>query len=109
MFSETYPLSFTGPPEADDIPLSEPHESDPEYSGSVSESEENTECMDQQEQTKLNYRETVRSVQSFMGWNHIPTFESNFSEPDKTNNPWKGKNPKRPSRISVILIASARN
>ena len=51
-FSETYPLSFTGPPEADDVPLSEPHESDPEYSGSVSESDENTECVDKHEQTE---------------------------------------------------------
>ena len=74
----------------------------------MSESEENTECPDKQEQTEeLNYRETVRSVRSFMAWDHIRTFKSDFSEPDKTNNPsnnlWKGKNPKRPSRISVAM------
>ena len=66
--------------------------------------QENPEAMDKPEQTEeLNYRETVRSVRSFMGWNHIPTFESDLSEPNKTNNPWKGKNPKRPSRISVAM------
>ena len=51
----------------------------------------------------MNYRETVRSIQSFMRWNHIPTFESDLSEPDKSNNPWKGKLPKRPARISVAM------
>ena len=36
-----------------------------------------------------------------MGRNHIPTFESDLSEP--SNNPWKGKLPKRPARISVAM------
>ena len=44
-----------------------------------------------------------RSVRSFMGWNHIPVFEADFSEPDKSNNPWKGKVPKCPARISVAM------
>ena len=103
-YRESFPISFTGPPEADDIPLSETHEFK-EYSGSVSESEENIESPpDKQEITEeLNDRETIRSVRSFMGWDHIPTFESDLSEPDKSNNPWKGKNPKRPSRISVAM------
>ena len=58
----------------------------------------------QPEQTEdMNYRETVRSIRSFMGWNHIPTFESDLSEPEKSNNPWKGKLPKRPARISVAM------
>ena len=56
------------------------------------------------EQTEdMTYRETVRSVRSFMGWNHIPAFESDFSEPDKSNNPWKGKQPRKPTRISVAM------
>ena len=38
-----------------------------------------------------------------MGWHHIPAFETNFSEPDKSNNPWKGKNPRKPTRISVAM------
>ena len=68
VFSQPYPLSFTGPLEADDIPLSETHESDPDFSGSVSDSEDNTESLDKPEQTEeLNYRETVRLVHSFVG------------------------------------------
>ena len=38
-----------------------------------------------------------------MGWHHIPTFESDYSEPDKSNNPWKGKQPRKPTRISVAM------
>ena len=56
------------------------------------------------EQTEdMTYRETVLSVRSFMGWHHIPAFESDFSEPDKSNNPWKGKQPRKPTRISVAM------
>ena len=52
----------------------------------------------------MTFRKTVRSVRSFMGWNHIPVFESDLSEPDKSNNPWKGKNPKKLARISVTML-----
>ena len=38
-----------------------------------------------------------------MCWHHIPTFETNYSEPDKSNNPWKGKNPRKPTQISVAM------
>ena len=56
------------------------------------------------EQTEdMTYRETVRSVRSFIGWHHIPAFESDYSEPDKSNNPWKGKQPRKPTRISVAM------
>ena len=56
------------------------------------------------EQTEeMSYRETVRSVRSYMGWHHIPTFETTYSEPDKSNNPWKGKNPRKPTRVSVAM------
>ena len=59
---------------------------------------------DPPEQTEdMSYRETVRSVRAFMGWHHIPAFETDFSEPDKSNNPWKGKNPRKPTRISVAM------
>ena len=50
-----------------------------------------------------SYRETMRSVRAFMGWQHIPAFEAGYSEPDKSNNPWKGKNPRRLIRISVAM------
>ena len=56
------------------------------------------------EQTEdMSYRETVRSIRSFMGWHHNPAFETDYSEPDKSNNPWKGKNPRKPTRISVAM------
>ena len=51
----------------------------------------------------MNYRETVQSVRSFMGWNHIPVFEAHFSEPDKSNNVWKSKVSKRPVCVSVAM------
>ena len=38
-----------------------------------------------------------------MGWHHIPTFETDYTEPDKSNNPWMGKNPNKPTRISVAM------
>ena len=51
-YRESFPLSFTGPPKGDDIPLSEAHDFE-EYSGSVSESEEVTESSpDKQEITE---------------------------------------------------------
>ena len=60
------------------------------------------------EQTEdMTYRETVRSVRAFMGWHHIPTFESDYTEPDKSNNPWKGKHPRKPTRISVAKTRHA--
>ena len=82
--------------------------SDAELSGdeesAVEEGEVSPDFIDRQDQTEdMTYRETVRSVRSFMGWNHIPVYESDLSEPDKSNNPWKGKNPKKPARISVAM------
>ena len=102
--------SLTGacnvPPEPDtldiDTPLSDASYSDDQVSSD--EGEISSDTLDKPEQTEdMNYRETVRSIRSFMGWNHIPTFESDISEPDKSNNPWKGKLPQRPARISVAM------
>ena len=66
--------------------------------GQVSDS---TEAPKQTEE--MSYRETVRSVRSYMGWHDIPAFETTFSEPDKSNNPWKGKNPRKLTRVSVAM------
>ena len=56
------------------------------------------------EQTEdMPYRETVWSIRSFMGWHHIPAFETDYAEPDKSDNPWKGKYPRKPTRISVAM------
>ena len=61
--------------------------------------------METPEQTEqMSYRETVRSVCAYMGWHHIPTFKTNYSELHKSNNSWKGKNPRKPTRISVAML-----
>ena len=99
---QDYAGAFSGPPKQDDVTLSEGLDTDHELSGSFSAVDDNPQ--DKQELTEeMNFRETVRSVRSFMGWDHIPVFESDYSEPDKTNNPRKGNNPKHPSRISVAM------
>ena len=79
---------------------------DRDRSGELSGSDEgqlsdSTETPEQTEE--MSYRETVRSVRSYMGWHHIPAFETTFSEPDKSNNPWKGKNPRKPTHVSVAM------
>ena len=97
--------AYRAPPEPDTLDI-DPPPSEASYSeDQVSdEGEISSDTLDRPEQTEdMNYGETVRSIRSFMGWNHIPTFESDLSEPDKSNNPWKGKLPKRPSRISVAM------
>ena len=97
--------AYRTPPEPDtldiDPPISEASYSDDQVSD---EGEISSDTLERPEQTEdMNYGETVRSIRSFMGWNHIPTFESDLSEPDKSNNPWKGKLPKRPARISEAM------
>ena len=84
----------------------EGEDDDRDRSGELSGSDDGhlSDVTDPPEQTEdMSYRETVRSVRAFMGWHHIPAFETNFSEPDKSNNPWKGKNPRKPTRISVAM------
>ena len=78
--------------ESDQYSYSEPDE------GELSDSGDKPEVTED-----MNYRETVRSMRWFMGWNHIPVFEADFSELDKSNNPWKGKVPKLPARVSVAM------
>ena len=81
----------------------DPEDSD-HYSASEPDEGELSDTGEKQKVTEdMNYRETVRSVRSFLGWNHIPVFEADFSEPDKSNNPWKGKVPRRPARVSVAM------
>ena len=97
--------AYRAPPEPGTLDIDSPP-SEASYSeDQVSdEGEISSDTLDRPEQTEdMNYRETVRSIRSFMGWNHIPTLESDLSEPDKSNNPWKGKLPKRPARISVTM------
>ena len=68
------------------------------------EGEVSSDNLQNKEQTEdMTFRETVRSVRSFMGWDYIPVLESDLSEPDKSNNPWRGKHPRKPARISVAM------
>ena len=52
-----------------------------------------------------NEKMTVRSIRAFMGWDFIPDFELEYSDPDKSNNPWRGKNPRPGTIISVEMPA----
>ena len=53
---------------------------------------------------EMSYKESVRSVCSFMGWTHIPViYLTCDKEWEKANNPWKGKNPRPPIKVSVAL------
>ena len=97
--------TFSLPPESQEF-FEQVSDVDFDKSDSMSGSDEgqlsdSTEATEQTED--MSYRETDHSVQAFMGWRHIPTFESDFSEPDKSNNPWKGKQPRKPARISVAM------
>ena len=93
--------SYRNPPEQQ---LSEEENSEADLSGGAEEGELSSDGLEKQEQTEdLTFRETVRSIRSFMGWDYIPVFESDLAEPDKTNNPWRGKHPRKPARISVAM------
>ena len=104
-----FPGAFNLPPEPDDVDFDNPLavsdvSSEQSERSDSDEGEILSDSLERPDQTEeMNYRETVRSVRSFMGWTHIPDFESDLNEPDKSNNPWKGKNPKRPARISVEM------
>ena len=101
MFSDsTLTGAYHVPPELDTLdiaprrppppPPPPPPLSDASYSDDQASSDEgeiSSDTLEKPEQTEdMNYQETVRSIRSFMGWNHIPTFESDLSEPDKSNN-----------------------
>ena len=103
---------FTGsgacayPPATEVDPYEQVSEDDMERSVTFSSSDDGqlSDSTETPEQTEdMSYRETVRSIRSFMGWHHIPAFETDYYEPDKSNNPWKGKNPRKPTRISVAM------
>ena len=78
---------YRDPPEH---PVSDEDFSDEDHS-LAEEGEVSLDNLERQEQTEdMTFRETVRSVRSFMGWDYIPVFESDLSEPDKSSNQWRG-------------------
>ena len=50
-----------------------------------------------------SYRETVRGVRSYMGWNFIPDLES--SAKSSSDNPWVGGRPQPVGKVSVAFPA----
>ena len=104
--SSALAVAYNCTPKPDTLDI-EPPQSDTEYSDTPADSDEgeiSSDTLEKLEKTEdMNYSEIIRSVHSFMGWNHIPTFESDLGEPDTSNNPWKWKTPKRPARISVAM------
>ena len=50
---------------------------------------------------EMNYHETCRAVRAFLGWDHIPDFELSVSDGDRSDNPWKGKHPRKTGKVSV--------
>ena len=89
--SSVIPESFTGafnlPPEPDEIDFDDPlagSDVSTDHSG-YDEGEISSDNIERPDQTEeMNYRETVRSIRSFMGWTHVPDFESDLNEPDKS-------------------------
>ena len=62
-----------------------------------------TETVEQNEE--MIYKETVRSVRALLGWSHIPDIEFSASDGDRSDNPWKGRHPRKTGKISVELPA----
>ena len=96
------PDSFTQPDPAlsDEEPLPDRSDKDSGEEGELSDSE----VVERNEE--MNYRKTVRSVRSFLGWSHIPDFEAAVGDTDnRSDNPWKGKHPRRTGKVSVELPA----
>ena len=56
---------------------------------------------DQDLSEEANYRETIRVVRSFMGWNQIPDFNSASSSLD--DNPFAGSQVKPTGKVSVSV------
>ena len=48
-----------------------------------------------------NYRETVRGVRAFMGWNHIPDLE--YTPTSRSDNPWVGHRAQPVGKVSIDL------
>ena len=105
--SNTLSASITGSTGAGQSLFAEPDISDAEstHDRSDKDSDEveisDSEATEQNEE--MNYRETCRAVRAFLGWNHIPDFELSVSDGDRSNNPWKGKHPRKTGKVSVEL------
>ena len=84
--------SFFTDPDVSDFDSAQDKDSE---EGEISDSE----ATEQNEE--MNYRETCRAVRAFLGWDHIPDFELSVSDGDRSDNPWKGKHPRKTGKVSV--------
>ena len=75
-------------------------DSNPDRSDKASDEGEISDSEATEQNEEMNYRETCRA---FLGWNHIPDFELSVSDGDRSDNPWKGKNPRKTGKVSVEL------
>ena len=78
-------------------------DSNPDRSNKASDEGEISDSEATEQNEEMNYRETCRSVRAFLGWNHIPDFELSVSDGDRSDNPWKGKHPRKTGKVSVEL------
>ena len=53
---------------------------------------------DQSLSEEQSYRETMRGIQSFMGWTHIPDMDTTAGSSD--NNPFAGPRLQTPGKVS---------
>ena len=111
----TVPTTDPQPAASSDVPVSgqffskAPDDSDVEsLTGQSDKDSEEGEISDSEaveQNEEMNYRETVRAVRAFLGWSHIPDFEYSATDGDRSDNPWKGKHPRKTRKISVELPA----
>ena len=78
-------------------------DSNPDRSDEASDEGEISDSETTEQNEEMNYRETCRLVRAFLGWNHIPDFELSVSDGDRSDNPWKGKHPRKTGKVSVEL------
>ena len=76
-------------------------DSNPDRSDKVSDEGEISDSDNTEQNEEMNYRETCRAVRAFLGWNHIPDFELSVLDGDRSDNPWKGKHPRKTGKVSV--------
>ena len=89
--------SFFTEPDVSDVDSNHDRSDKASDEGEISDSE----ATEQNEE--MNYRETCRAVRAFLGWNHIPDFELSISDGDRSDNPWKGKHPRKTGKVSVEI------
>ena len=87
--------SFFADPDASDVDSNHDQSNKDSDEGEISDSETT------EQNEEMNYRETCRAVRAFLGWTHIPDFELSVSDGDTSNNPWKGKRPRKTGKVSV--------